>query len=78
MSQEWCNRNVYKNITSNISSIPYWDNRCGEFFYEKTELESSFNKFIENLEKYKPRDFVLENVGYDACCIKWDNLISEL
>lgn len=43
------------------SSVPYWDSRCGEKFYTVDELEETYNIFIENLETYKPREYVIEN-----------------
>ena len=38
MSQEY--RSNYDNI--HATSIPYWDERCGEFFYEYNELDKAF------------------------------------
>ena len=40
MNQEYSSK--YEDI--NATSIPYWDDRCGEFFYEKEELDETFNK----------------------------------
>jgi hypothetical protein len=47
--------------------IPYWDNRCGEFFKSITELPFTFNIFINNLKNYKPREYILENVSINKC-----------
>ena len=51
------------------TSIPYWDGRCGEYFYDRDELELTFNKFVSNIEKreYKPREYVLENLSMEVC-----------
>jgi len=51
------------------TTIPYWDNRCGEYFYENHEFSNIFDKFISNLDKnvYKPREFVLENLSLEVC-----------
>lgn len=57
------------------SSIPYWDNRCGEFFYNEEELEEVYNKFINNIENYRPREFILENLSIDACENNWIKFI---
>jgi hypothetical protein len=55
----------YDDITA--TTIPYWDNRCGEFFYNQNDFFITFNKFINNLHNYNPRDFVLENLSMEIC-----------
>ena len=49
------------------TSIPYWDERCGEFFYNKNEFETKYNEFISKLNTYKPREYVLENLSVEKC-----------
>ena len=34
--------------------VPYWDKKCGEFFYNSIELEKTFDTFIKNLDTYEP------------------------
>ena len=63
MSQEY--GAGYDNIPA--CTIPYWDESCGEFFYEKEELENTFNKFISKLDTYKPREYILENLSIEKC-----------
>ena len=46
------------------TSIPYWDNQCGEVFYEYSDLDMTFDKFYDRLEKYTPRKFVEENLSF--------------
>jgi len=58
------------------TSIPYWDNRCGEYFYNKDDLEETFNLFISKLNNYKPREYILENLTYDICEKKLIDLIN--
>lgn len=73
--QQYSMRDVYKNVKSPVTSIPYWDNNCGEYFEEENELEETFSKFINNLEKYEPRKFVIENISMEACEKNFLNLI---
>lgn len=49
------------------TTIPYWDERCGEFFYNANELEDKFNLFLSKLETYKPREYILENLSMEVC-----------
>jgi glycosyltransferase involved in cell wall biosynthesis len=58
--------------------IPYWDERCGEYFYEINELENIYNLFISKLENYKPREYILENLSFDVCEQKLIDIITEL
>jgi hypothetical protein len=71
MSQEYgINYPKYKATT-----IPYWDERCGEYFYEENELDTIFNKFINNLEKYRPREFIMDNLSVSKCAERLNNII---
>ena len=57
------------------TSIPYWDERCGEYFYNKTEFESKYNEFISKLDIYKPREYVLENLSVEKCAENFNKLL---
>jgi len=63
MKQEYGQNYGYLKATT----TPYWDNKCGELFYNINEIEIVYNKFIENIENYKPREFILENLSTDIC-----------
>lgn len=62
--------------TDNCTTIPYWDERCGEYFYSFEDFEDSLDKLLNNLNNYKPREFILENLSMEVCekklidCIK--------
>ena len=76
--QEYPYRKEYENIKTEVSTVPYWSNSCGELFYTKEKLESSFNTFISNINTYEPRDFILNNLSFEKCSQKWNNLINSL
>ena len=63
MNQEY--RSSYTNIPA--TTIPYWDTRCGEYFYNVNELEETFNKFLLKLDTYNPREYIVENLSFDVC-----------
>ena len=63
MNQEY--GSTYSNLPATTTS--YWDNKCGETFYNINEFEVTYNKFIENINNYKPREFILENLSVDVC-----------
>ena len=58
------------------TSIPYWDKRCGEYFYNQEEFEKTFNEFISKLNTYKPREFILENLSVEKCAEKFKLLFN--
>jgi len=60
------------------TTIPYWDNRCGESFYNIEEFEVTYNKFMENIDNYKPREFILENLSVEVCENKLIDLINNM
>jgi glycosyltransferase involved in cell wall biosynthesis len=55
----------YNNIPA--TTIPYWDENCGELFYNISDFEVTYNKFIENINNYKPRKFILDNLSIEVC-----------
>jgi hypothetical protein len=57
------------------SCIPYWDERCGEQFYNQSELNDIFNLFISKLEHYKARDYIMENLTIEHCEQKLVDLV---
>ena len=65
----------YNDISA--TTIPYWDDRCGEFFTKKSEFEKTYNTFLNNLDTYNPREYILENLNDDACSKILYNLITE-
>ena len=72
MSQEF--RSNYPNIYGSV--IPYWDKRCGEYFYEENQFKESYDKFINNLEIYRPREYILENLSPKKCAENFLDLIN--
>ena len=66
----------YSNIPA--TTIPYFDERCGEYFYESKDFENIFNLFLSKLETYKPREFILENLSINICEKKLINLINNM
>ena len=70
MSQEeGCNYPDYE-----ATVIPYWDNRCGEYFYNANEFIYKYNYFINNLENYRPREYILENLSVEICSKRFKDI----
>jgi glycosyltransferase involved in cell wall biosynthesis len=73
MNQEY--RQDYPDIFATV--IPYWDERCGEYFYFKEEFEEKFDIFLSKLNNYNPRNFVLENLSISICEDKFLNIMKK-
>jgi hypothetical protein len=58
------NNELYCNTIS--TTIPYWDERCGEVFYNEEDFEKTFINFNLKLEEYRPREYILENLEVNS------------
>lgn len=47
------------------TSVPYWDDTCGIKADTLEELVDKFETFITTLEKFKPRNYILNNLSLD-------------
>jgi len=74
MNQEYGSK--YSDIPA--TSIPYWDNRCGESFTTISEIQDKFQIFMDNLTSYKPREYILENLSMNVCENKLINIIQNI
>jgi hypothetical protein len=52
-----------------VSSVPYWDFRCGLTFCGAVDFEVSFDRFWSGIEgrHFKPGEFILENLTLRKC-----------
>ena len=48
-----------------MSSVPYFDNNCGQVVKSFQEFVSNFDDFYNKLETYNPKNFVLEKLTYE-------------
>lgn len=45
-----------------VSSVPYWDSRCGLKFSGIDEFSIKLSEFMEKTDQFKPRNYILENL----------------
>ncbi len=52
-----------------VSSVPYWDERCGMTFPDFSGFEQSWPEFWAGVQEkaYCPRDYILENLTLERC-----------
>jgi len=68
----------YNYLDIPATSTSYWHEKCGEVFYNINDFEKSYSKFIDCLETYKPREFILENLSIDSCETKFIEYINNM
>lgn len=61
-----------------VSSVPYWDNRCGLRFKGTEEFEDTLAYFLDHQEQFRPRDFILENLTLEKCAQNYLNIYFEV
>jgi len=54
-----------------VSSVPYWDERCGMKFTGAADFKTQLTPFLARLDKFKPRDYILENLTLEICAEKY-------
>jgi hypothetical protein len=54
---------------SPVTSVPYWDERCGETFRDMSDFDASLELFLDKLRggRYSPREYILENLTLERC-----------
>ena len=65
--KEWLDQGEAYRVPA--TSIPYWDERCGEVFFNIDDLEVTFSKFYATLDQYNPKAFIKDNLSFE-CSVK--------
>jgi hypothetical protein len=73
MSDELGGRNIDKFATT----IPYWNEECGEVFYEASQLPDVWDTLQRGIKsnKYNPRKFILNTLSPAACAKRLEELV---
>jgi hypothetical protein len=47
-----------------VTSVPYWDERCGRKFASNEQFPDAWREFWDacRSERFRPRDYILENL----------------
>ena len=65
--KEWLDQGEAYRVPA--TSIPYWDERCGEVFFNLDDLDVTFSKFYATLDEYDPKAFIKDNLSF-GCSVK--------
>ncbi|MFD0749294.1 glycosyltransferase [Mucilaginibacter calamicampi] len=63
-----------------VTSVPYWDNSCGEKFKDMDEFREAAALFLSSIEKnsYRPRDYILENFRLEQRAQEYLDIIAQV
>ena len=61
-----------------VTSVPYWDERCGRTFKDYEAFENSFESFFEGVKAhtFSPRDYISENLTLAKCAEKYLEIVN--
>jgi len=62
--KEWLDQGEAYRVPA--TSIPYWDERCGEKFFTVDEMGETFDNFHARINDYNPKDYVKENLSFKS------------
>ena len=74
LSQEY--RSSYLDFFA--TTIPYWDPSCGEVVYEWQDFSNVYSMFLNKLDSYRPREFVIKELSIEVCERRFLDLIREV
>lgn len=65
---------------SPVTSVPYWDERCGQTFEGAADFEKQFDVFWAGVNRgaYRPRDFIVENLTLAGCAANYVRITQEI
>ena len=56
-----------------VTSVPYWDERCGRTFAAIEEFDDAWRRFWDEFQsaRYDPRAYILENLTLEQCAQRY-------
>jgi hypothetical protein len=63
-----------------VSSVPYWDKRCGEKFKDYIEFKNKLVTFILNYKnnEFNSREYIIENLTLEKSATEYLNIINSI
>ena len=62
--KEWLDQGEQYRVPA--TSVPFWDERCGEKFYNIDKLGETFDNFYATINDYDPKAYVKENLSFES------------
>ncbi len=72
VGESWRERGMHERLGSRrtpVTSVPYWDTRCGLTFRNVEDFSARLDHFLEGIaqQRFAPRDYVLEHLTLRQC-----------
>jgi len=63
-----------------VSSVPYWDDRCGLKFKDIQEFPAQLDAFLDRLsqQQFSPRDYILENLTLEKSAQQYVDILEQV
>jgi hypothetical protein len=63
-----------------VSSVPYWDERCGEIFHNALDFEEELEIFLKKRDSihFKPRSFILDNLTLEKAAKRYVDIYNTI
>ena len=61
-----------------VSSVPYWDERCGMKFTNAIDFTEILELFLTNSNTFKPREYIMENLTLEKCAEKYLEIFADV
>jgi len=61
-----------------VSSVPYWDERCGMKFTDVNDFNGKLKVFFDQLKTFTPRKYILENLTLEICAERYLDIYREV
>ena len=63
-----------------VSSVPYWDERCGLKFKGIADFQSRLNDFVQMCTQayFKPRSYIQENLTLEKCALEYIRITQQV
>ena len=62
--KEWLDQGEAYRVPA--TSVPFWDERCGEKFFTVDEMGETFDNFYARINDYNPKDYVHDNLSFKS------------
>jgi hypothetical protein len=63
-----------------VSSVPYWDDRCGVKFKDINEFSLKLEEFLDKLNRhsFEPRKYIIENLTLEKCAQNYLDILNQV
>lgn len=63
-----------------VSSVPYWDERCGLKFENINQFDTQLDSFLQDIgnDKFHPRQYILENLTLEKCAAQYCQIVDSI